>query len=504
MSRRRSPGNPWITLAILAALLAGAGYGWWRSEGGSGLVPGAGSAPASDGAPGSPIEPSPADEPAGPGAGGNSDSAPPLTGTNPLWPAIQPVDLTGKTVVPRPSPMAAEGQTGVIGVSADRLVFTGPTGERVEIFRLPPGYRWAGPIVPSPDGDAVAFLTRAEAGTVYLWVVRSDLTSTPYALPAAIDRPSAVAWAAPDRVAVGDPPHVLATGSGRWSRLPGGELAWTGPPSPDGRRWVYSAGPEAGGGDGGLYIADWTQDGVRPLVLDLEGGSQVAIPGPWLGNDALLAGIARPAPGSTGGTGNSPEWALDQLVRVELPGGEARAIFDGGATAWHVVGTSPDGRWMVLAEALAQQGSAAGATGGASAHGPAWRLLDVVTGQSFDLSSGLPEAGVAWDPEGRWLFYLANETGGALRLKVWPLPAGPEAPGAPGGEPDAGSGDEPAPSAVPDWQSWPPLQGAHPIRRLLAVDHHTAVAWVELQRDGDGDPPVAKWILPEGRLQRVW
>lgn len=521
---RRFSANPWITLAILAALLAGAGYGWWRSEGG-GLAPsGPGSTTPGDLSPGPAAGAGPEDEPAAPDPGGTGGQGGPAP-ANPLWPFIQPVDLTaGEGVVPRPVAMEAEGTAGILAVAGDRLWFAGTAGEPAAIFQLPPGHRWASPLAPSPDGGAVAFLTRAEAGTPYLWVVHSDLASTPYTVPDGLDRPGAIAWAGAGAVVVGDPPYQLDIESGRWSRLPGAGLVWTGPPSPGGRWWVYGAAAEEGGAGPGLYLVDHRRGGARPL--DVGGDADlVAMPGPWLAEDRFLVALGRAGTrgsegaGSSGGTGGdavAAAPAVQQLMAVGAGTGRSHRLFDAGSgEAWIVLGASPGGRWVVLvpvsagAGAGVGSGSAAptGGPGGGSGDGGAagvgtsgpWRLLDTTTGAVQDLPAGLAEAGVAWAGGGTWLFYLVPEEAagaGALRLAAKPLPGENQAEGS-----GTDGGGFSTGGVAPD--RWPGLRPSPAaIRRLLAVDLAAGVAWVELHPGASaGTSLAARWDLAAGRLE---
>ncbi|EKP94248.1 hypothetical protein [Thermaerobacter subterraneus] len=524
MPGRRSRTNPWITVAILVALLAGAGYGWWRTEGDGAGPSGPGPAVPGGGNPAPGAGPDPADEPAvpdpAPAPGGEGAAA-----ANPLWPFIQPVDLTaGAGLLPRPVAMESEGTAGILAVDGDALWFAGAAGDPVRVFQLPPGHRWASPVVPSPAGDAVAFLTRAEAGTPYLWVVHSDLTSTPHPVPRGLDRPGSLAWAGPGTVVAGDPPFQLEIEPGRWSRLPGAGLIWAGPPSPTGRWWVYGAAAEEGGAGPDLYLVDH-QGGARPL--ELAGGEQPALPGPWLAEDRFLAALGEPvqpgepgeragpagagpgpgggagagspagsaagsgtapAPGSTGSAGEpaagpagGPAAApvVQQLVVVDAGTGEKSTLFDAPpGERWQVVAASPGGRWVVLAPVAGQGG---------------WRLLDTVSGRTRDLPSGVAAAGAVWGG-GTWLFYLAPDPAagaGALRLVAHQLPS-EEA------EPETGEADVPLPG------SWPTLRPQPAaVRRLLAVDPAAGVAWVELVPAGAAAPAAARWVLLEGRLEPV-
>lgn len=522
---RPAAARPWITLAILLALVAGAGWAWWRSGAGTdpaapsagptaGLPPGS---DATDGARGQ--EP---DEGVGtPGVDARGTAAADGAG-NPLWPAVQPVDLSdGSAVQPRPVAMEAEGETGVLAVRGQRLRFVDPDGMATEIFRLPPGHRWASPVVPAPDGSAVAFLTRAEAGTPYLWVVRSDLTSTPYAVPEDVRRPATIAWAGPETLAVGDPPYLWQLESRRWSRLPGERLAWAGPPSPDGRSWAYGAlGAEPGGG-AHLYLVDLPRGEARPVDL-ASGRGAVALPGPWLDEGRFLAALVAGGPEAVGRTGEAPG-PVQRVVTVEVPTGRAEPVFADPGVPWRVLGASPDGRWLVLVP-----GAGPGqprADGGARSGGPAgrgsWRLVDVTTREAIDLPAGLVQAGVAWDGGGRRLFYLVA-AGGSVRLEARSLGGRPGAgssagqggaPGSPGtaeGGADADGGASVAPAPAPAAsETWPPVRTAPgAIRRLLGVDPGAGVAWVELQGDPDAtegsegaEGRVARWLLTEGRLE---
>ncbi|ADU50701.1 hypothetical protein Tmar_0580 [Thermaerobacter marianensis DSM 12885] len=513
MPRRRSPASPWITLAMLAALLTGAGYGWWRSGGGPDAA-GPGSTPAGDAAPAPGVDagqgtglPGQPGIPAGGGATGPAGEEAALA--NPLWPLIQPVDLAGGAEVrPRPVAMAAEGYGGVLGITGDRLWFAGPGEGPAEIFRLPPGHRWASPVVPAPDGSAVALLTRAEAGTPYLWVVQSDLTSTPHAVPDDLRRPATVAWAGPGAVVAGDPPYLLDVASGRWSRLPGGALTWSGPPSPGGRYWIYGAATEEGGTGATLYVVDRRRGGVRPL--DLGGDPDLAVlPGPWVDEGRFLAALSAGA-GSSGGTGAGAAAPVRQVVAVDAGTGRWEAVFDGGGADWNILGASPNGRWVVLAP---------GADGGAAG---SWRLLDTTRGTLHEVAPGWAEPGVAWDARIEWLFYLAPGGSGAVRLEGRRLPAGDGGDGGAGaaalsGLKGAGNGStdgtgggagngatsEGNTGQMVSPDSWPPVRPAPAgIRRLLAVDLAAAVAWVELNPGGPSAAPVvARWNLAEGRLE---
>ncbi|WP_460039381.1 hypothetical protein [Thermaerobacter litoralis] len=427
--------------------------------------------------------------------------------------------------------MEAEGTTGILFASDNRLWFAGGSGDPATIFELPAGHRWVSPVVPSPDGSAVAFLTRAEAGTPYLWVVRSDLTSAPYTVPEGLGQPRRVAWAGEGAVVVGDPPYQLDVDSGRWVRLPGGELVLAGPPSPDGHWWVYGAAAEEGGAGPTLYLVDHRQGGARPLDVAPD-GDLVAMPGPWLAPDRFLVALGRAtmpnkAAWSGKGDGETPAAAaasLQALLAVEAGSGAAHRLFEARPDeSLTVVGASPGGRWVVLAPSATPQrepgvgqgnGASTGSTpaGGANAGGPAsgggavWRLLDTTTGSVRDLRAGLAAAGVAWDGGGEWLAYLVPEgtTGGAVRMAAYHLGEEDQPQTSDGVAGESGSGTPTGPEnretiAPERWPSVDPAPAA--IRRLLAVDLAAGVAWVELvPGSSHGAAVAARWDLAAGRL----
>ena len=458
-----------MTLAILGAILAGAGYGWWRanlagSPVGSPATPPHDStaAPAGDRLPGG-SGPGARDGAAGPGEQGDDRTGSELGAGSPLWPALQPIQLAaGGDVHPRPVLMPAEGRAGALVVQGDRLMFARPDGQASEVFRLPGGHRWASALAPSPRHDAVAFATRAEAGTLYLWVVQSDLDSTPYALPGEIRLPTAVAWADLRSLIVGDPPYRLDVEQGRWSRLPGTALLWAGSPSPGGLRAAYTARVAQGGTQRyRLYLFDAASGEATPAGLEGEG--QVAYPGPWLDDDRLLVGLGPPP------SGEVP--VIRRLGVLHGPGGRFDPIeLPTASGSWQAAGISPDGKWLVVA--FRPDSAADGET---HPGGTAWQLVDLATAEVRALPVQDRMADATWSAEDGRLYYLRPAGGRAMELAALSVP---------GGTVSVIGRVDPGPAT---------------ITRLLGVNGDKA--WLELQEPGSA-PVLAVWD-PAGGLRSV-
>ncbi|HEY8394983.1 MAG TPA: hypothetical protein VIK92_09320 [Thermaerobacter sp.] len=421
--------RPWVALALGLVVFAAGLLGWWnasRARDATQERPGRGEA---------------ASGPAGPGGNGPRRVE------------------AGAAVHPRPVILGTEAAAGIMMVRGDRLLYVAGDGAVTEVFRLPEGHVWAGAVAPSPSAGAVAFVTRAEAGTGYLWVLRSDLEFSPYPLPDAIKVPRSVAWAGDEAVLVGDPPHLFLTGPERWRRLPGDALVRPGPPSPGGGRVVYGAREgRAGAGPYRLYAYDLQRGSARAIAT----GDAVPHPGPWVDEDRLLVGLGDP-PAATAVAAvrelallDTDRQVLRKLVRAPRGGG-----------GWLVLGISPDRKWAVVAPA-----PSSGRPGGA------WRLIDLqrLTSRQLPVADTVLDA--SWSAEDNRLYYLRPagprpEGNQAVEVVALTVPAA--------GARVVGSID-PSPAR---------------ITRLLGTE--AGRLWLELQT-GAGAPELALWDAATGRL----
>lgn len=465
MERRRR-FRPWLVAALGLAMVAAGLYGWWSAgrvrdaatPGGPVVQgPGGEESPPAGGGGTEPGDPRPA-SPEEPGRGG------PEGGTqagSPLWPVMEPFSPgPGTDVYPRPVMVGSELASGAMVVDGDRLLFVSAGGERSEVFRLPEGHAWASPLAPSPTVDAVAFITRAEAGTHYLWVLRSDLEYSPHALPEAIVTPGALAWAGDAGILAGDPPHFFDIRGERWSKLPGDVLVRPGPSSPDGHWVVYTAREGRAGSERyRLYVRDLRRGSTR--AVDVDAG--VPYPGPWLDEGRALVGLGDPP---RAGAPPVHSLAVLDVARGSL---EALTAPSEGKAGLLPVGVSPDRGWAVVAPA-------APAGTGDPSPGGAWRLIDLEQGTVRELGVRDAVVDAAWSVEDNRLYYLRPAGGAAVEVLALSLPAGEVA--------TIGRLD-PSPAR---------------IGRLLGVE--AGKLWLELQVTGEV-PALALWDADTGRLTPV-
>lgn len=431
--------RPWAFAALGLIVIAAGLLGWWNAGREERAVP-QGGAVTGEGAGAPPV----------PGEDGGPHRAEAGTGHR------ESPGAGGPVVHPRPVTVGTEAATGAMMVRGERLVFVAASGAATEVFRLPEGHAWASNVAPSPSAGAVAFVTRAEAGTGYLWVLHSDLAFSPHPLPPAIREPRAVTWAGEEAVLVGDPPHLFRVDAARWQRLPGDALAWPGTPSPGGRWAVYGAGPDgAGGAARRLYVYDLHRGEARAVETD----GAAAYLGPWLDEGRLLVGLGEVP--VAGGPAARTLAVLD-VERQALAGVLPAAGDDGG---WMLLGVSPDRRWAVAAPA-ARSGAARGPRRLVDLHGLASRPLPVA-GAVLD---------AAWSAEDGRLYYLRPAGGAAVEVAALPVP---------GGAARVLGTIDPSPAR---------------ITRLLGAA--AGRLWLEI-RDGEGVPALALWDVATGRLTTV-
>lgn len=429
--------RPWVFAALGLVVIVAGLLGWWNAGREERAVP-PGGAVTGEGGGAPPV----------PGEGGGPPRAEAGTGHRESPGA-------GGTVHPRPVTVGTEATTGVMMVHGERLLFVGASGAATEVFRLPEGHAWASNVAPSPSAGAVAFVSRAEAGTGYLWVLHSDLEFSPHPLPPAIRRPRAVTWAGEEAVLVGDPPHLFHVGADRWQRLPGDALAWPGMPSPGGRWAVYGAAPDGAGATRRVYVYDLQRG--KAQVVEMDGAP--AYLGPWLDEGRLLVGLGEvPVPGGPA----ARTLAVLEVERRALAG-VLPAEGDGGG--WLLLGGSPDRRWAVAAP-VARSGGARGA----------WRLVDLqgLASRPLPVTGAVLDA--AWSAEDNRLYYLRAAGGAAVEVEALAVPGGA--------------------ARVMGTIDLSPAR----ITRLLAVA--AGRLWLEI-RGGDGLPALALWDVATGRLTTV-